>query len=67
MIYGGLEYIENLKKVFGETFLLEDFKEKQVCAHETCTSCNGTGKKKNGDMCIHMISCPCKKCSNIRC
>jgi hypothetical protein len=37
--------------------------EKQECLHDGCTECNGTGKKKNGQMCVHMISCPCEKCT----
>jgi len=35
-----------------------------VCLHESCTSCNGTGRKiSDGTMCIHFISCPCPKCT----
>lgn len=33
------------------------------CLHDSCNECGGTGKKKKGGMCIHYISCPCKKCS----
>lgn len=33
------------------------------CLHDNCPECNGTGKKKNGEDCIHSISCPCGKCS----
>jgi hypothetical protein len=34
------------------------------CLHDNCPSCGGTGVKKNGlGSCIHMISCPCPKCS----
>lgn len=35
----------------------------QKCLHDTCPSCNGTGVKRDGTMCIHGISCPCPKCS----
>lgn len=35
----------------------------QKCLHDTCPSCNGTGVKENGLPCIHMIACPCSKCS----
>lgn len=35
----------------------------QLCMHEQCTQCNGTGVKRTGGMCIHMMSCPCPKCS----
>ena len=33
------------------------------CLHDQCTSCHGTGIDGNGRTCIHMISCPCPKCS----
>jgi len=35
----------------------------RVCFHDRCTDCNGTGSKKNGELCVHFISCPCPKCS----
>ena len=37
--------------------------EQQQCLHQSCGDCNGTGRKKNGGMCIHMISCPCPRCT----
>ncbi len=33
------------------------------CMHDSCTSCVGTGIKSDGSMCVHMISCPCPRCS----
>ena len=33
------------------------------CAHDACTSCFGTGIKVDGTFCVHMISCPCQKCT----
>lgn len=33
------------------------------CVHENCPECVGTGIKKDGSSCVHMISCPCPKCS----
>jgi hypothetical protein len=33
------------------------------CLHDACTSCFGTGVKRDGSSCIHFISCPCPKCS----
>ena len=33
------------------------------CLHDQCTECKGTGKKKNGQICVHFISCPCPKCT----
>lgn len=35
----------------------------QKCLHDNCPECHETGKKDNGFTCIHMISCPCPKCS----
>jgi len=36
---------------------------KSNCLHNNCTQCHGTGVKKNGQPCHHMISCPCDICS----
>jgi hypothetical protein len=33
------------------------------CMHDACPSCIGTGIKIDGSPCVHMISCPCPKCS----
>ena len=33
------------------------------CLHDGCIECVGTGVRKDGSSCIHMISCPCSKCS----
>lgn len=33
------------------------------CLHDQCPDCVGTGVKKDGNPCIHGISCPCPKCS----
>lgn len=33
------------------------------CLHDGCTECHGTGKKVDGSPCVHMISCPCPRCS----
>lgn len=35
----------------------------QPCLHDGCSSCHGTGVTSVGQPCIHMISCPCPKCS----
>lgn len=37
--------------------------EGSECLHLKCTSCNGGGRKSNGDICAHYISCPCSRCS----
>lgn len=36
----------------------------EKCLHEQCAECQGTGRKKDGSACVHMISCPCPKCSS---
>ena len=36
----------------------------QPCVHDNCSECHGTYVKLDGTSCIHMISCPCPKCSN---
>lgn len=33
------------------------------CMHDQCPQCHGTGVNHYGSSCIHMISCPCQKCS----
>jgi hypothetical protein len=35
----------------------------QPCMHKSCSECHGSGRKANGSVCIHMISCPCLRCS----
>lgn len=36
------------------------------CMHDGCSECVGTGRKKDGTPCIHMISCPCPRCNPAR-
>ena len=38
-------------------------KPSTVCLHNGCQECIGTGRKADGTMCVHMISCPCPRCS----
>ena len=33
------------------------------CLHAGCSQCHGSGRKKNGEICAHMLSCPCERCS----
>ena len=47
---------EHLDSVMGEQHC-------QPCLHDGCPECVGTGVKRDGSSCIHMISCPCPKCS----
>ena len=36
---------------------------KEPCLNKLCIECHGTGKKKDGTLCIHFISCSCSKCT----
>ena len=36
---------------------------KEECLHDKCSACKGTGRKKDGTICVHMISCPCSRCN----
>ena len=38
-------------------------KEVDNCLHKNCPECRGNGVKLNGEICIHMISCPCPRCT----
>ncbi len=33
------------------------------CKHDQCPDCVGTGRKLDGSVCIHGISCTCPKCT----
>jgi hypothetical protein len=34
------------------------------CLHRNCATCGGTGQRKDGlGACVHMISCPCPRCT----
>jgi len=37
--------------------------ESRRCLHLGCPTCFGTGRKADGTPCVHMISCPCPRCS----
>lgn len=36
---------------------------KTECLHDNCPTCHGSGRNSAGGICLHMISCPCPKCS----
>jgi len=69
------DFIKELKSYNNEIneFKLVDFpfnnsnykqNKNSSCLHDNCSLCNGTGQRNDGlGMCIHMISCPCKKCT----
>lgn len=44
----------------------EDKVKKMVeadCAHTKCGKCGGSGKTKDGSICLHLISCRCSRCN----
>lgn len=40
-----------------------DNKRKRQCLHSGCSECRGSGRKQNGEACVHMLSCDCERCS----
>lgn len=52
------KHLDNVKQ-----FLEKGLENSKPCLHDSCAECIGTGIKNDGAMCIHYISCPCKKCS----
>lgn len=55
------KHLEEVAKFLGNRWV-EDVKD-IPCVHMSCPSCLGTGIKKDGTMCVHMISCKCKRCT----
>ena len=45
------------------TWMQPDLGDEKPCLHDGCSQCHGTGKKQDGTICIHHISCPCPKCT----
>jgi len=35
----------------------------KTCLHDQCSKCNGKGSRADGTTCVHMISCPCARCT----
>ena len=59
------DYIEFILK-YQKEIKFHEWNDKiptQPCRHDSCSECHGTGRKQNGAICIHMISCPCPKCT----
>lgn len=50
-------YMENLYNIVDD----QKNTESKRCRHDACPECHGTGRKSNGQNCVHMISCPCPK------
>lgn len=42
---------------------LKPFQYDHACLHNSCSECHGTGRKVDGSMCIHHISCGCRRCT----
>ena len=55
----------NLKTNYKIEKQCNNLTQQNRCLHDSCTMCNGTGIKKDGSACVHMLSCPCKKCSPV--
>ena len=54
-----IKFLEKIQEI--------DVKAEQTCLHLSCPRCDGTGTRKDGlGACVHMISCPCHRCS-MRC
>ena len=41
----------------------EDQSNWQICLHDQCQDCIGTGVKHDGSPCVHFMCCSCSKCS----
>jgi hypothetical protein len=56
-------YKLNEHEIFS-TFKDPQSKDKKIlqCLHRQCSECNGSGRKKDGQPCVHMISCSCQIC-----
>lgn len=48
---------------FDELFINNEKTNQSNCLHDSCPECHGSGRKVNGGLCIHFISCPCPKCT----
>lgn len=38
-------------------------RDNDPCLHQSCPECHGSGRKSNGQICVHMISCRCFRCN----
>lgn len=55
-------HIKLMKGIFDKLTEVPD-EDEQRCMHENCHMCGGRGTKTDGTPCVHMISCPCPKCT----
>ena len=51
------QHLKNVKKYLNQN------DSWSPCAHDSCTSCHGTGIRYDGSACIHNLYCSCTKCS----
>lgn len=42
---------------------LPKVKSSDGCLHDQCPECTGSGRKRLGGACVHMLSCPCNRCT----
>jgi hypothetical protein len=56
------EILEKLKRGAGGTYPNTFAARSRACLHDQCSNCHGTGIGIIGP-CVHMLSCPCPKCS----
>ena len=52
-------YTNNDENIYNEKIDMTE----QKCLHDSCPDCHGSGVKKNGEICVHWISCPCPRCT----
>lgn len=43
------------------------WRDKKPCRHNSCQECHGSGRKKNGQICPHMLVCNCERCVPYSC
>lgn len=51
---------DHLERVFKHSRALFP---RRPCLHNACPQCVGTGIKGDGTPCVHMLSCPCPRCT----
>ena len=58
------EHLKRVKIVYDQGYPNQQFTPPwRPCMHDSCPECQGTGVRLDGSTCVHMISCPCPKCS----
>lgn len=57
------ETIDDYNKEDDGIYRGEKYNPVEDCLHHRCPECHGTGTRKDGSMCVHMLSCPCRRCT----